>query len=61
VRLAYVLTQSEHGQLNGPWKERGDCMYPVYVLLGLMFLTWGAAIYASCAGESVPKPFPPDV
>jgi hypothetical protein len=34
-------------------------MYQIYALLGLMCFTWGAAIYASYAGEALPKPFPP--
>jgi len=33
-------------------------MYQIYALLGLMCFMWGAAIYASYAGESLPKPFP---
>jgi len=33
-------------------------MYQIYSLLGLMCFMWGAAIYASYAGESLPKPFP---
>jgi len=36
-------------------------MYQIYALLGLMCFTWGAAIYASYAGEALPKPFPPAV
>jgi hypothetical protein len=36
-------------------------MNPVYALLGLMFLTWGAAIYASYAGSPPPRPFPPTI
>jgi hypothetical protein len=36
-------------------------MYPVYALLGLMLLTWGAAFYASYAEDSVPKAFPPTI
>jgi hypothetical protein len=36
-------------------------MYQIYALLGLMCFTWGAAIYASYAGESLPKSFSPTV
>ena len=36
-------------------------MYQIYSLLGLMFLTWGAAIYASYLVEPLPKPFLPTV
>ncbi len=36
-------------------------MYQIYALLGLMCFTWGAAIYASYAGESPPNLFPPTV
>jgi hypothetical protein len=39
--------------------KRGERMYQIYALLGLMCFTWGAAIYASYAGESLPRPFPP--
>ena len=41
--------------------KRGEWMYQIYALLGLMCFTWGAAIYASYAGESLPRPFPPTV
>jgi len=37
--------------------KRGEWMYQIYALLGLMCFTWGAAIYASYAGESLPRPF----
>ncbi len=33
-------------------------MYQIYALLGLMGFMWGAAIYASYAGEPLPQPFP---
>lgn len=36
-------------------------MYPIYALLGLMCLTWAAAIYASYAGSAAPREFPPAI
>ena len=34
-------------------------MYQIYALLGLMCFTWGAAIYASYAGEVPSKTVSP--
>jgi hypothetical protein len=36
-------------------------MNPIYALFGLMFLTWGAAIYASYAGSPPQRQFPPAI
>jgi hypothetical protein len=41
--------------------KRGEVMYQIYALLGLMCFMWVAAIYASYAGEPLPKPFPPTI
>jgi hypothetical protein len=54
----YVVVTPQFLYLRG---KRGERMYQIYALLGLMCFTWGAAIYASYAGGSLPRPFPPTV